>query len=64
MKKSKAKVLGYASLIDRSNKSNLKIKNELIVSQIKINIPVFKKKELPKYLKTIPISTPGSRYLK
>ena len=64
VKKSKAKVLGYASLIDRSNKSNLKIKNELIVSQIKINIPVFKKKELPKYLKTIPISTPGSRYLK
>ena len=64
VKKSKAKVLGYASLIDRSNKSNLKIKNETIVSQIKINIPVFKKKELPKYLKTIPISTPGSRYLK
>ena len=64
VKKSKAKVLGYASLIDRSNKSNLIIKNELIVSQIKINIPVFKKKELPKYLKTIPISTPGSRYLK
>ena len=64
VKKSKAKVLGYASLIDRSNKSNLKIKNETIVSQIKINSPVFKKKELPKYLKTIPISTPGSRYLK
>ena len=64
VKKSKAKVLGYASLIDRSNKSNLKIKNETIVSQIKINIPVFKKKELPKYLKTIPISIPGSRYLK
>ena len=62
--KSKSKVLGYASLIDRSNKRNLKIKKKPIVSQIKINIPVFKKKDLPKSLKKISVSIPGSRNLK
>ena len=35
-----------------------------IVSQIKLNIPTYKKNKLPSNLKNIPITKPGSRYLK
>ncbi len=63
IKKSNAKLVGYASLINRSTKKSLKIKKKKIVSQIKISIPTFKKKNLPKSLKSIPVSSPGSRYL-
>ncbi len=41
--KSRARVVGFACIIDRSNKKNLKIKKK-IVSQIKLNIPTYKKK--------------------
>tara|TARA_Y100000741_G_scaffold164804_1_gene124392 strand:- start:3602 stop:4189 length:588 start_codon:yes stop_codon:yes gene_type:complete len=61
--KSKAKLLGFACIIDRSNKKKLKIKKE-IVSQIKLNIPAYKKNNLPANLKNIPITKPGSRHLK
>ena len=64
IKKSKAKILGFACLIDRSNKKNLKIKNKKIISQVKINVPTYKKNNLPISLKNLPISTPGSRKLK
>ena len=64
IKKSKAKLLGFACIIDRSNKKNLKIKNKKIVSQIKINVPTYKKNKLPNSLKKIPVSIPGSRLLK
>tara|TARA_B100000214_G_scaffold344622_1_gene293939 strand:+ start:350 stop:940 length:591 start_codon:yes stop_codon:yes gene_type:complete len=64
IKSSKAKIVGFACIIDRSNKKSLKIKNKKIVSQIKINIPTFSKKNLPDSLKKIPISKPGSRYFK
>ncbi len=64
IKKAKAKIVGFACLIDRSNKINLKIKNKKIVSQIKINVPTYKKNEIPNHLKKIPISTPGSRKLR
>ena len=63
IKKSKASILGFASIIDRSTKKTLKIK-EKIVSHLKINVPTFKLKNLPKELKTIPISKPGSRFIK
>ncbi len=63
IKKSKAKLIGFACIIDRSNKKTLKIKKK-IVSQIKLNIPTYKKNSLPSYLKNIPITKPGSRYLK
>ena len=63
IKKSKAKLLGFASLINRSTKKNLKIRSDKIVSQIKINAPTYTKKKLPNSLKKIPITTPGSRYL-
>ena len=63
IKKSNAKLVGYASLINRSTKKSLKIKRNKIVSQIKISIPTFKKNNLPKSLKSIPVSSPGSRYL-
>ena len=64
IKKNKAKIIGFACLIDRSNRKSLKIKNKKIISQVKLNIPTFKKKNLPKSLKTKPITKPGSRFLK
>ena len=63
IKRSKGKVVGFASIIDRSTKKNLKIKKR-IVSHLKIKVPTYKKKDLPKKLKLIPVSTPGSRFLK
>ena len=61
--KSKAKLLGFACIIDRSSKKNLKIKKK-IVSHLKIDVPTYKKNKLPKYLKSVPISVPGSRFIK
>ena len=58
-----AKLIGFACIIDRSIKTKLKIKKK-IVSQIKLKIPTFKSNSLPKNLKKIPISVPGSRKLK
>ena len=61
--KSRAKLLGFACIIDRSTKKNLKIKKK-IVSHLKIEVPAYKKNKLPKYLKSTPISVPGSRFIK
>ena len=63
IKKSKASVVGFASIIDRSSKKTLKIKKK-IISHLKINVPVYKSDKLPQELKAIPISTPGSRFNK
>ena len=63
IKKSKAKLIGFACIIDRSNTKTLKIKNK-IVFQVKIDVPTFTKNNLPDYLKKIPITVPGSRRLK
>ena len=60
---SKAKLIGFASIIDRSNKKSLKIKKS-IVSHMKIDVPTFKKNNLPDYLKSTPITVPGSRFIK
>ena len=64
IKKSKAKILGFACLIDRSSKLSLKIKKHKIISQVKLDVPTYKKNNLPTYLKKIPITKPGSRFLK
>ena len=64
IKKSKAKILGFACLIDRSSKMSLKIKKHKIISQVKLDVPTYKKNNLPTYLKKIPITKPGSRFLK
>ena len=61
--KAKAKLVGFASIIDRSNKKNLKIKKK-IISHLKIDVPVFDKKKIPDSLKLIPITVPGSRFTK
>ena len=63
IKKSNAKLLGFASIMDRSTKKSLKIKSK-ITSHLKIKVPTFKKNNLPKHLKLIPITTPGSRFIK
>jgi len=62
IKKSKAKLIGFACIIDRSDKKTLKIKKK-IVSQMKISIPIYKKNKLPNSLKSIPITKPGSRHI-
>ena len=64
IKKKQAKVVGYACLINRSNKKTLKIKKGKIISQIKLDVPTYSKKNLPNFLKKIPITKPGSRFLK
>ena len=63
IKNSKAKLVGFATIIDRSSKKSLKIKKN-IVSHLKISVPTYKKNKVPNELKLIPISTPGSRYTK
>ena len=56
-----ATIVGYACLIDRSNgKSAIK---EKIVSQVKIDIPTYTEKNLPKKLLTLKAVKPGSRNL-
>ena len=61
IKKFKAKLVGLACLIDRSDEKKFKKK---IISQIKLKIPTFKKNNLPVKLKKIIITKPGSRFLK
>ena len=63
IKKSNARLVGFASIIDRSTKKSLKIKNK-IVSHLKIDVPSYNLKNIPKSLKSIPITTPGSRFIK
>ena len=63
IKKSKAKLLGFASIIDRSTKQSLKIKTK-ITSHLKLEVPTYKANKLPLELKSIPITTPGSRFIK
>ena len=61
VKVNKANIVGYACIIDRSNdKTQIKGK---IISQIKLNIPTYKKENLPKELISINPVKPGSRNL-
>ena len=57
----KSKIVGYACIIDRSNKAVL-IKNK-IISQIKFEIETFKENELPEELKKIMPIKPGTKNL-
>ncbi len=63
IKKAGAQLAGFACIIDRSSKKNLKIKNK-IISHLKIEVPTYKPGQLPTKLKSIPITTPGSRFIK
>ena len=63
IKKANAKLIGFASIIDRSTKKSLKIKTG-IISHLKIEVPTYSETKLPKNLKIIPITVPGSRYIK
>ena len=57
----KAKIVGYACIIDRSNGKSL-IK-EKIISQLELNIPTYSKENLPNELSSIKPIKPGSRNL-
>tara|TARA_Y100000310_G_C20645026_1_gene796054 strand:+ start:105 stop:710 length:606 start_codon:yes stop_codon:yes gene_type:complete len=63
IKKAGAKVVGFACIIDRSNRKNLKVKQK-IISHMKIDVPTFTKNKLPISLRSIPITKPGSRYVR
>ena len=63
IKKAGASLVGFATIIDRSSKNTLRIKKK-IVSHLKIFVPTYKKNQLPKELRSIPITTPGSRFIK
>ena len=63
IKAANAKLVGFACIIDRSNKKQLKIKKK-IISQVKLSIPTYKKNNLPDFLKNIPVTSPGSRRIK
>ena len=63
IKKSKARLIGFATIIDRSTKKSLKIKKK-ILSNLKIEVPTYKKNQIPNELKKIPITSPGSRFIK
>ncbi len=63
IKKSNATLVGFASIIDRSSKKTLKIKKR-IISHLKIEVPTYKSNKIPKELNSIPISAPGSRFIK
>ena len=54
--------MGYACIIDRSNKKS-SIKDK-IISQIEINIPSYQENNLPDFLVSVPAVKPGSRNLK
>ena len=61
IKKYNAKLVGFACLIDRTSKTKIK---DRIISQVKLKIPTYNKKNIPSYIKEIPITKPGSRFLK
>ncbi len=54
-------IVGYACIIDRSNNKSL-IRGK-IISQVQLNIPTYKKDDLPKELISINPVKPGSRNL-
>ena len=61
--KSKAKLVGFSCIIDRTNKKTSKIKKK-IISHMKIYVPSYSRNNLPNELKNIPVTKPGSRYIK
>ena len=61
VRKYQSNLLGYAAIIDRSNK-NILIKDK-IISQIKLEITTYKETDLPMELKKIKPNKPGSRNL-
>jgi orotate phosphoribosyltransferase len=63
IKKARASLVGFASIIDRSTKKSLRIKKK-IISHLKIDVPTYKANQIPNELKLIPITVPGSRFIK
>ena len=59
IKKYKAKIIGFACIIDRTGRTYLNKKK--IISQLKLDIPIYKPKNLPEDLKKIKAYKPGSR---
>ena len=61
VKENNANIIGYACIIDRSNgKSEI---NDKIISQVELDIPTYRKDNLPSELLSIKAVKPGSRNL-
>ncbi len=63
IRKSEATLVGFAAIIDRSTKKKLKIRKK-VISHLKINVPTYSPNKIPENLNSIPISRPGSRFIK
>ena len=61
IKRYNARLVGFACLIDRSSKTKIK---KRIISQVKLNIPTYNKKNIPSHIRKIPVTKPGSRFIK
>jgi len=61
IKRYNAKLVGFACLIDRTSKTKIK---KRIISQVKLKIPTYNKNNLPSHIKEVPVTKPGSRFLK
>jgi orotate phosphoribosyltransferase len=61
VEQSEGKIIGYACIIDRTNKKSQIQKK--IVSQVELNIETFTKENIPKSLLSIKATKPGSRDL-
>ena len=62
LEKYEATILGVASIIDRSNQQyNLELPR---FSLLNLTAPLYKPNDLPEALKKIPVTKPGSRFLK
>ena len=54
----------YKKWIWTVQKMNLNCKNNVKNMPMKINVPTFRKNNLPETLKSTPITVPGSRFIK
>ena len=61
IKRYNARLVGFACLIDRSSKTKIK---KRIISQVKLNIQTYNKKNIPSHIRKIPVTKPGSRFIK
>lgn len=65
IKKSGAKIVAEASLVDRSGNENLEDKMGVpIIPLLKVEVKTFDENNVPQELKNIPAIKPGSRFLK
>ena len=63
IQKANGKVVAECCLVDRSSENLEEILGVPVVSLIKINVETFREEDVPDYLKMVPITRPGSRFI-